>query len=167
LLRLRAQPGVDGIRSFRALLKVALRRFGLRAVDVREVYQPPTQRRFPMSAYSEKIARAKQQGLYKLSDFANGEEKTHTISCLLEDVVKFEREMDVLCFTDTGKQLQLNITNGSWLIDNFGDDPNDWGGHRVTLYVGEYEFKGREKQRGIKLKQPYGPANNIDDEIPY
>jgi hypothetical protein len=31
-----ATPGVDGIRAFRALLKTALRRFGLRAVDVRE-----------------------------------------------------------------------------------------------------------------------------------
>jgi hypothetical protein len=36
-LHLRAEPGVDAIRSLRALLKVALRRFGLRAVEVREV----------------------------------------------------------------------------------------------------------------------------------
>jgi hypothetical protein len=30
------QPGVDGIRSLRALLKVAKRRFGLRAIAARE-----------------------------------------------------------------------------------------------------------------------------------
>jgi hypothetical protein len=35
-----AQPGVDGIRSLRAFLKVALRRFGLRAVDARELDEP-------------------------------------------------------------------------------------------------------------------------------
>jgi hypothetical protein len=42
-VRLIAEPGVDGIRSFRALLKVALRRFGLRAVDAREIHDavPP------------------------------------------------------------------------------------------------------------------------------
>jgi hypothetical protein len=38
-VRLYAEPGVDGIRSFRALLKVALRRFGLRAVDAREIHE--------------------------------------------------------------------------------------------------------------------------------
>jgi len=34
VIRLRAAPGVDGIRALRAFLKVALRRFGLRAVSV-------------------------------------------------------------------------------------------------------------------------------------
>jgi hypothetical protein len=38
-----AQPGVDGIKAFRALLKSALRRFGLRAVDVRELTDEPQQ----------------------------------------------------------------------------------------------------------------------------
>jgi hypothetical protein len=41
VLTLRAEPGVDGIRAFRALLKIALRRFGLRVVDAREIYEPP------------------------------------------------------------------------------------------------------------------------------
>jgi hypothetical protein len=32
-----ATPGTDGLKAFRALLKSALRRFGLRAIDVREL----------------------------------------------------------------------------------------------------------------------------------
>ena len=36
LIRVRPEPGVDPIRALRALLKVALRRFGLRAVTVDE-----------------------------------------------------------------------------------------------------------------------------------
>jgi hypothetical protein len=36
LLKLRAEPNVDPIRSLRAALKVLLRRFGLRAVSVSE-----------------------------------------------------------------------------------------------------------------------------------
>src|SRR5262249_29738591 len=152
---LEAAPGVDAIRNLRALLKVVKRRFGLVTVDAREVHQPPTRRRLVMSAYSEKIARAKQQGLYKVADLL-GKEVTHTISHLLEDAVMFNREIDILCFVDTGKQLQVNITNGDWLISNFGDDPNDWAGHRVTLFVGEYEFKKGETKQGIKLKRADG-----------
>jgi hypothetical protein len=38
-LQLQPLPGVDGIRSFRALVKVALRRFELRAIDVRETIE--------------------------------------------------------------------------------------------------------------------------------
>jgi hypothetical protein len=36
LLRLEPIPGTDGIRALRALLKTALRRFGLRALSVEE-----------------------------------------------------------------------------------------------------------------------------------
>ena len=36
IVRLRPQPGVDGIRALRLALKVLLRRFGLKAIDVRE-----------------------------------------------------------------------------------------------------------------------------------
>ena len=36
LVRLRALPGVDGVRALRAALKVLLRRFGLQAVSVEE-----------------------------------------------------------------------------------------------------------------------------------
>jgi hypothetical protein len=47
VVHLRAERDVDAIRSLRALLKVALRRFGLRAVEVREVEPPPVIIRFP------------------------------------------------------------------------------------------------------------------------
>lgn len=34
VIRLRAEPNIDAVRALRAFLKVALRRFGLRAVSV-------------------------------------------------------------------------------------------------------------------------------------
>jgi len=132
-----------------------------------------------MSNFSEKITRQKQQGLYKVADLEGGKEVTHTISHLLEDYVKFDREIDILCFTDTARQLQINVTNGEWLINNFGEDPEDWAGHRVTLYLGEYEYN-KQRKLGIRLKRPDGkdvserrgapskPAPvDMDDEIPY
>lgn len=36
VLRLTPKRGVDGVRALKALLKLALRRFGLRCLDVRE-----------------------------------------------------------------------------------------------------------------------------------
>jgi hypothetical protein len=38
-VRLYAEPGSDGIKALRGLLKVALRRYGLRATDVREIHE--------------------------------------------------------------------------------------------------------------------------------
>lgn len=40
MVTLRAAPQVDGIRAIRWLLKTALRRFGLRCVDVQEAPAP-------------------------------------------------------------------------------------------------------------------------------
>jgi hypothetical protein len=39
-LLLRAERGVDGVRALRSLLKVMLRRFGLRCISVEEVRPP-------------------------------------------------------------------------------------------------------------------------------
>jgi hypothetical protein len=44
-----------------------------------------------MSAYSEKIEREKQKGLYKVADFDGGKEVTHTIDQLMENVTMFDR----------------------------------------------------------------------------
>jgi hypothetical protein len=37
IVRLRPEPGVDAVRALRSALKVLLRRFGLRCVEVRKV----------------------------------------------------------------------------------------------------------------------------------
>jgi hypothetical protein len=171
LVRFCAGPGVDGIRALRTLLKIALRSLGPRAIEAREEFQ--TKEDNSMSAYSEKIKRMRETGLYKVADFEGGKEVTHTIDRLLEDQVMFEREMDILCFTDTGRQLQVNVTNGETLIGLFGDDPDKWGGQRVTLYLAPY---GKEGKLGIRLKAATGNgptlpvrsrAAEMDDEIPF
>jgi hypothetical protein len=49
VLRLRAVPGRDPIKGLRALLKLALRRFGLQCLDSREEkpVQPPPSKAAP------------------------------------------------------------------------------------------------------------------------
>jgi hypothetical protein len=154
------EPGVDGIRSLRALLKIALRRLGLRTIDVRECALPAhhderalaQQRSNPMSAFSDRIREELGGGLFKVADFESGPQ-TFTISHLLEAVRMFKKNVDLLCFRETERQFQINLSNAKWLIDNLGDDPEMWAGKCVTLYLASFEYEGETKQ-GIRLKLP-------------
>ena len=172
-LVVRAEPGVNAIRSLRAWLKIGLRTFGLRCIHINE------RKETNMSKYSDKVDRQKQAGLYRVSDLQNGggqsREVTHEIAYLDEDVEMFDRKIDVLHFTDTFKELQVNVTNAEQLIEMFGDEPARWPGNSVTLYLAEY---GKEGKLGIRLKRPGTatsrptPVNvpapvNMDDEIPF
>jgi hypothetical protein len=165
-----ATPGVDGIRSFRALLKAALRHYGLRAVDVRERERalvspsPRSQtRELTMSAFSERI-RNQRKGFFKVADFEDvGKELTLTINHLDEEMEMFGEKKDVLNFVETGQQFIVNQTIAEWLIDHLGDDPETWPGKRVTLFLAEFSFKGETKQ-GIHLKLP--PPGTGDGTVP-
>jgi hypothetical protein len=135
-----------------------------------------------MSAFSDRIRDQKNKGLYKVADLEGGKELTHIISHLLEGVEMFGKTVDILNFTDTARQLQLNQTNAEFLLDAFGDDPQTWGGKPVTLYSFEYDIKG-EKKPGIRLKKADTAAaeasatrararltdgkDAMDDEIPF
>jgi hypothetical protein len=185
-----ALPGVDGLRSFRMLLEVALRRFGLRAIDVRQCAPDAREdkrafaqpRRQTMSAFSDRV-RSQKKGMFKVADLDGGKELTLTISHLDEQVELFGKEVDLLNFVETGRQLQLNQTTSEFLLDTFGDNPGTYAGNKVVLHLGEYEFN-REKKLGIRLKMPgqASPATNgpppqaralpprrqdLDDEIPF
>jgi hypothetical protein len=138
-----------------------------------------------MSAYSERIRSQANKGFYKVADLDGGKEVTHVISHLDEEVEMFDKKMDILNFVDTGRQLQINLTNAEFLLDAFGEDPETWNGQRVTLYLGEYEYQ-KEKKLGIRLKLPGLPTavlaneqqqrgdgqararpERMDDEIPF
>jgi hypothetical protein len=105
-----------------------------------------------MSAFSERI-RSQTKGLYKVADLEGGKEVTHTVSHLDEEMEMFGKVLDILNFTDTGKQLSVNQTNAEFLLDKFGDDPEKWAGQNVTLYLAEYEY-GEKKGHTIRLKLP-------------
>jgi hypothetical protein len=122
------------------------------------------------------------RAFYKVADLEGGKEVTHTIDYLDEEVEMFGKTMDILNFSDTARQLQINQTNAEFLLDAFGDEPKTWAGKAVTLYLGEYEYN-KEKKLGIRLKradeaaaeasakralvrQADGKAK-MDDEIPF
>jgi hypothetical protein len=153
-------PDVDAIKALRMLLKFAGRHLGLRAIDVRQrapgarederAWAQPGSK--TMSAFSDRI-RSQRKGFFKIADFENGKEVTHTISHLDEEMAMFGKTVDILNFVETGQQLQLNQTTSEWLLDTFGDEPQTWNGKRVTLYLAEYEYN-KETKLGIRLKLP-------------
>jgi hypothetical protein len=159
-----AKPGTDGVRAVRGVLKIALRRFGMRAIRAEEV----------VMSYREKLDKMKEHGLYRVSDFDGGKEIVHIIDHLMQDVKMFERKMDILNFKDTGRQLQLNYTNGETLFDLFGE-PEQWEGKQIALYLAPY---GNNGKLGIRVKAVNGvtpppsvpvvtPPPDLDDEIPF
>jgi hypothetical protein len=154
-------PGVDGIKSFRALLKVALRRYGLRAIDARELdkrafvfpsHPPRSTRETTMSAFSDRI-RGQKTGVFKVADFAGGREAMLTIDYLEEEVEIFGKVADLLHFTDSRQQLAINQTNAEFLLNTLGDDPEKWKGQRVVLYLAQYEY-GNDRGYTIRIKLP-------------
>jgi hypothetical protein len=74
-----------------------------------------------MSAFSDRIRDQKNQGLYKVADLEGGKELTHTISHLDEAVKMFGKTVDILNFSDTARQLQLNLTTAEFLLDTHAE----------------------------------------------
>lgn len=107
-----ANPGVDAIKSFRLLLKAALRHYGLRAIDARELHARDLQDepgRLPMSAFSERVRAQREaqneKGMFKVDDFKPNKELTLTIDHLDEQMPMFGKEIDLLAFVETRRQL--------------------------------------------------------------
>ena len=135
-----------------------------------------------MSKFSERV-HSQRTGLFKVADLEGGKELTLTISELLEEQRMFDKDVDLFCFEETGKQLQLNQTVSEWLIDNLGTEPDLWKGQQVTLYLDTYEYN-KERRLGVRIKlagdntstphaldQPKaggkGNGDDPDDAIPF
>jgi hypothetical protein len=57
LVRFRAGVGVDPVRNLRALLKIALRRLGLRAIEAKEEMQEPVNIGIAFKELRDNVAR--------------------------------------------------------------------------------------------------------------
>jgi len=61
-----------------------------------------------------------------------------------------EEKRPVVAFKGTERELALNSTNAQCLRALWGDKPQEWVGHRVTL-VPEQDYFGREKVDCIRV----------------
>lgn len=90
-------------------------------------------------------------GKFKAEDIK--EDLTLTISKVKpERMQSTGEEKLVLSFEETGKGLVLGTkANLEFLIDEFGDDTDDWVGKEIVLYSVETSF-GSKPVQGIRLK---------------
>lgn len=68
---------------------------------------------------------------------------------------KEPKERLVLFFDETQKGLVLNMTNGDALYDMTGhEDPQEWIGQRVELYVDDKVAYAGKRVGGVRLRKP-------------
>jgi hypothetical protein len=123
-LRVRAEPGVDAIRSLRAWLKRGLRDYGLRCVLIEEVKQENNT--MDMRKFNS--------GFIKADDVRDGPFQACIINVTISE--KYNRPVLEL---DNGEQFTVNATNNRVLIRAYGPNDEDWRGHTIEFSLGYYK----------------------------
>jgi hypothetical protein len=155
-------PDRDGIRDLRLLLKIALRRFGLRAVSVTANTLPP--RRSAVRCKQRSARRVAKMDMKKFSGNAFlkvDDVRDGPLQERIAGVVMGRFDKPDLIF-ESGDRLSLNATNNKTLIKAYGADSDDWIGHMVELFLGEIEYQG--KPQAAILVRPVSEAES--DEQP-
>jgi hypothetical protein len=179
-----AEPGANGLRSFRRLLKFAGRQLGLRCINAQELpsgagavrgrRRPKVRRHGEMNMPS--AGKFLGKVFLKLADVkVNGPLRLFTTDATEGQYGKLD-----LAFDDH-TVLSLNTTNVRMMARTYGDDYDEWGGKEVELVVGETTFEGEPKETivlkpispPIEKKPPApkpkgsGKGGDMDDEIPF
>jgi hypothetical protein len=178
VLTVRAEPGVDDIRALRAWLKIGLRTFGLKCVEI----TPREEEKAMVDArnYASKYVKPDQ--------VRDGPIQTRIIN-----VYEDERYGRLMLELETGSQFALNDGNTNTLIKAWRHNTDDWIGQEVELFHGTYkdwreeppEEKETVRVRAISPAKsadaqngsaPAGkplppsrtsPKDGLDDEIPF
>jgi hypothetical protein len=124
LLMVRAEPGVDAVRSLRALLKAMLRTYGLRCVKIQESKQ---QGRMTMDM------REYASPYIKADDVRDGPIQTRILNVFESE--QFKRPVLEL---EIGSQFTVNEGNTNTLIKAWGHKSEDWIGKEIELFHGTY-----------------------------
>jgi hypothetical protein len=163
LLALRPARGRDGIRGLRALLKSALRRHGLRAIEVRELpakraktkfvsktKKPPALSRRQMTCNIKDLQMQKDDvfpSKYLKHTDLQGKPAAATIESAVLETLKSPhgktQDKIVLYFAGTKKSLPLNVTNFDAVADICGADTDDWPGCQIVLYPSKTQMAGK------------------------
>jgi len=170
VLRVRAEAGVDVIRSLRAWLKLGLRTFRLRCVAVEAVKQKGNT--MDMKKYAA--------GLILPEHLHDGPRREVIINVYVSD----KHDCPVLVF-ESGNELFAWRTIAGVLARAYGYDSEDWKGHTVELSLGTYvDKKTNETKETVLLKaisprdgngnsgepqrvDPAKLAKDLDDSLPF
>jgi hypothetical protein len=167
LLTLQPARDRDGVRELRAILKIALRQFGLRALEVRELRpdskrakrlpkfvlktdEPPALSRRQMSCNIKDLQVQKDDvfpSKYLKHSNLQGKPTTATIDRAVLETLKSPegktQDKVVLYFAGAKKSLPLNVTNFDAVADICGADTDDWPGCQIELYPSKTQMGGK------------------------
>jgi hypothetical protein len=168
VLTLRASSGHAGVRNLRALLKIAWRHFGLRAINVREsgpdkhpthrrrsVHLVPKPKQAPQYERSVKMdmRQFKKPKFLKVEDIrSTGPRQMRIAGCVMGQFKKPD-----LVF-ESGDKLGLSATNAEILSEAYSFESEEWAGHLIELYVGKGTFEGEDVD--MVLVRPISKAEN-------
>jgi hypothetical protein len=171
----------DGRRALRWLLKSALRRHRLRALDIRQLPAAAGAggRRQHRSAAE---VRPMDMSKYAGSSFIGVDDvKDHPLRAVIAwiEIGKFNKP--VLVF-DNGLKFTLNTTNTTTMLRELGAESDDWIGEKIELALGQAKFQdklvdsvvlevvaradGVEKPE-VKVPKSAGKPGDMDEEIPF
>ena len=102
------------------------------------------------------------------------------IRVVIASIVEGKFDKPDLVFDD-GTRLSLNVTNTRTLARAYGKDTAFWIDKEIELNVGETEYQGKpqesilitpisppvDKKASVAARRIQGPANDMDDEIPF
>ena len=147
LLTVRAEPGVDAVRSLRTLLKAMLRTYGLRCMEIQEVKQ---QRRTNMDM------RKFGTGFIKPEDVRENPIRARIV-IVLEELDKYGQPVIEL---DTGAQFSLNRTNNDILLRAWGYDSKNWPDQEIEFFHGTYRDRETDAEKETVKVRPISPAKS-------
>jgi hypothetical protein len=174
-LTLCVAPGRDGVRSLRALLKIAGRHLGLHAIACEETTNnTPPQRSVECcnlsSAKNERnpmdMRKFSGSTFVKVADVRSGQMQEKIASVEIGQFGKPDITFE------SGAKLSINATNNKTLMRAFGTDSDGWIGHVVELYLGEIDYQGKP-QEAVLLRAVDGstsrkkPSKPAPDEIDF
>jgi hypothetical protein len=178
-------PGTDGIHALRATLKFALRR-GLRCVDARE-HRTRVSRCSTAQAARTTRGRRESEAKMKMTKYAGAsfvgldDVQDGPIRGTIAAVDHGSFDRPVITFSN-GMKFSCNKTNVGILIEEWGDESEDYLGEKLELYAGTTKFKGEDQPSVLVRPLPRAPGEkkvlppkpkdsgtggDMDDEIPF
>ena len=92
------------------------------------------------------------------TDYFKGEDVPEPIELSIFDVEDNEMFGNIdLTFVETQKKLSLNKTNTLFLIDEFGDETDEWEHKKITLYNDKNIMYKGKRVGGLRLRMPVKP----------
>jgi hypothetical protein len=168
VLHLRPEPDIDAVKALRALLKLSLRKFGMRCTSIAESnFATGPLARGP-AASSDRSATTIGDGGMKMSKFVKKFLKITDVAegPLLRHIAGTQEGNygPELVFA-SGEICSLNMTNNITLINAWGDDSDAWLGKEVELSEGETEIMARD-EKGDLLRDADGNPTGEKKMVP-